>query len=156
MHSHDNLMLQMKEFADFLAQLDQIPQNTLLSPMAVGKWSAQEAIAHIMAWDENFLQTAVLPLEAGKQARIADDEDAQAFNERAATVGRQLTKQQLLARAARARMQLIEHLERLPARAFQTKQQSGRIDSDLSEFLERNFVNHDRHHMEQIRAHIGV
>ena len=154
MASPEVLISQMAEYTDFLVQLDGVSQDALLSPMAAGKWSAQESIAHIMAWDANFLQTVILPLEAGEHPYIADEEDYQAFNERAAAIGRQLTKQQLIDRATQARTQLLEHLKRLPAEAFHTKQQGGRIDKDLTESLERNFVSHDRSHIKQIKDYL--
>jgi hypothetical protein len=151
-----DLISHMKEYTSFLADLSHVRAEVLLSPMAVNKWSAQEAIAHIMAWDANFLRTAVLPIEAGKHPHVADEADFQAFNEWAAALGRRLTKKQLLDKATHTRMQLVEHLNRLPSEAFQIKQQGGRIDSDLAEFLERNFVSHDKHHIEQIRAYLAV
>ncbi len=156
MTSPESLISQMSELTHFLAQLSGVSQDALLSPMGNGKWSAQESIAHLMAWDSNFLQTVVLPLEAGQHPYIADEEDYQAFNDRAAALGRQLTKTQLIERATQARMDLIEHLKRLAPEAFREKQQGGRIDSDLMESLERNFVSHDRSHMKQIRDHLEL
>ena len=150
-----DLIARMTKYTEFLAELDPVGPEVLLASMAVGKWSAQESIAHIMAWDANFLQTAVLPLEAGEHPYIADEADYQAFNARAAALGRQLTKEQLLAKAAQARMQLVEHLKGLPGEAFQAKQQGGRIDSNLAEFLDRNFISHDKHHIEQIRDYLA-
>jgi hypothetical protein len=107
-----------------------------------------------MAWDANFLETVVLVLAAGKQPLLADEVDFQAFNERAPALGRQLTKEQLLAQATAARVQLVEHLQRLRPEAFQTKRQ-GRVDGDLAEFLERNFVSHDKHHIDQVREYLA-
>jgi hypothetical protein len=150
----EDLISQLTEYTAFLAELDSVSQADLLSPMGAGKWSAQESIAHLMAWDANFLQTVILPLEAGGHPYIADEEDYQAFNERAAALGRQLTKQELIDSATGARRQLIEHLKRLPAEAFRTKQQGGRIDKDLTESLQRNFVSHDRSHIKQIKEHL--
>jgi hypothetical protein len=154
MRDSQELMSQMKDYTIFLSDIGQMSADVLLTPMTVGKWSVHEVVAHIMAWDVNFLQTAVLPLEAGAKPRIADEEDYQALNERAAAVGRQMPKDQLLGKAVEARMQLIEHLGMLSAEAFQTKQK-GRIDTDLSEFLERNFVSHDKSHVSQMRAYLA-
>jgi hypothetical protein len=154
MRDPQGLMSHMRDYTNFLSEIGQIPAEVLSAPMAVGKWSVQEMVAHIMAWDMNFLQTAVLPLEAGEKPRIADEEDFQAFNERAAAVGRQMPKDQLLGKAVDARIQLIEHLGKLSAETFQTKQQ-GRIDTDLAEFLERNFVSHDKSHLSQMRAYLA-
>jgi len=65
----------MQDFCGFLAGLGDVQAEVLLSPMAEGKWSVQEAIAHIMAYDENFLQSVVLPIEDGRQPHIADEAD---------------------------------------------------------------------------------
>ncbi len=141
----------MQDFCGFLAGLGDVQAEVLLAPMAEGKWSVQEAIAHIMVYDESFLQSAVLPIEAGRQPHIADEADNQSFNERAAALGRILTKAQVLERATHARRQLVDHLRRLPAEAFQTKP-AGR--ADLAELLDRDFVSHDRDHIEQMQRYL--
>ncbi len=154
MRDPQELISHMRDYTIFLSEIGQMSTDALLAPMGTGKWSVHDVVAHIMAWDVNFLQTAVLPLEAGARPRIADEEDYQAFNERAAALGRQMPKDQLLRKAVDARMRLIEHLGKLSAEVFQTKQQ-GRIDSDLAEFLERNFVSHDKSHVGQMRAYLA-
>jgi uncharacterized damage-inducible protein DinB len=141
----------MQDFCGFLAGLGDIQAEALLAPMAEGKWSVQEAIAHIMAYDESFLQSAVLPIEDGRQPHFADEADNQSFNERAAALGRKLTKAQLLERATHARRQLVDHLQRLPAEAFRTK---GQTDRDLAELLDKDFVSHDRSHIEQMQRYL--
>ncbi len=153
MRNPQDLVSRMQEFCGFLAGLADVRAEVLLAPMAEGKWSMQEAIAHIMAYDESFLQSVVLPIEDGRQPRIADQPDNQSFNDRAAALGRKLTKAQLLERAADARRQLVDHLQRLPAGAFRTKQE-GRADADLTEFLDRNFVSHDGTHIEQMLRYL--
>jgi hypothetical protein len=149
-----DLISRLKEYTRFLTDLEEVTAEVLQAPMATDKWSAQEAVAHIMAWDANFLRTVVLALEAGEQPVMADEVDFQAFNDRAAAIGRQLTKEHLLAEATAARVQLVEHLQRLSPEAFQTKRQ-GRVDGDLAEFLERNFVSHDKHHIDQVREYLA-
>ena len=153
MRNPQDLVSRMQDFCGFLAGLGDVQAEVLLAPMAEGKWSVQEAIAHIMAYDESFLQSAVLPIEDGRQPHIADEADNQSFNDRAAALGRKLTKAQLLERATHARRQLVDHLQRLPAEAFRTKQE-GRADGDLAEFLDRDFVSHDRSHIEQMQRYL--
>jgi hypothetical protein len=143
----------MQDFCGFLAGLGDVHAEVLLSPMAEGKWSVQEAIAHIMAYDESFLQSAVIPIEDGRQPHFADEADNQSFNDRAAALGRKLTKAQLLERATHARRQLVDHLQRLLAEAFLTKPE-GRADDDLADLLDRDFVSHDRIHIEQMQRYL--
>jgi hypothetical protein len=147
------LVSRMKTFCGFLAGLGDVPAEVLTAPMAEGKWSVQEAIAHIMAYDESFLQSVVLPIENGRQPHVADEADNQAFNNGAAALGRKLTKGQLLERATHARRELVDHLQRLPAEGFRTKQEGG-ADFDLAEFLDRDFVAHDRSHIEQMQRYL--
>src|SRR5271157_573891 len=121
MRNPPELVSRMQDFCGFLAGLGGVQAEVLLAPMAEGKWSVQETIAHIMAYDESFLQSAVLPIEEGRQPYIPDEVDNQSFNEKAAALGRKLTKAELLERAIQARRRLVEHLQRLPAEAFRTK-----------------------------------
>jgi uncharacterized damage-inducible protein DinB len=146
-----DLVSRMQDYCGFLEGLGDVQAEVLLAPMAEGKWSVQEAIAHIMAYDESFLQSAVFLIEEGRQPHIADEADNQSFNDRAAALGRKLTKAQLLERATHARRQLVEHLQRLPVEAFRTK---GRIDGNLAELLDKDFVSHDRSHIEQMQRYL--
>ena len=143
----------MQDFCGFLAGLGGVQAEVLLAPMAEGKWSVQETIAHIMAYDESFLQTAVLPIEDGRQPHIPDEADNQSFNERAAALGRKLTKAELLERAAHARRQLVDHLRQLPDESFHTKPE-GRAAADMAELLDRDFVSHDRSHVERMQRYL--
>jgi DinB superfamily len=143
----------MLDFCVFLETLGDIQAEDLLSPMGMGKWSVQEVIAHIMAYDESFLQSVVIPIENGRQPHFADEANNQTFNDEAAAMGRKLTKAQLLERANHARRQLVAHLRKLPAEAFLTKPE-GRADKDLTELLDTDFVSHDRIHIEQMKKYL--
>jgi hypothetical protein len=149
---HD-LVSRMQDFCGFLAVLGGIPPQVLTAPMAEGKWSVQEVVAHIMAYDEAFLQSVVLAIEDGRQPLVPDPADNQSFNDRAAALGRNLTEGQLLERATLARRQLVNHLRRLPAEAFRTKRQ-GLPESDLAELLDKDFVSHDRIHVKRIQEYL--
>jgi DinB superfamily len=148
-----DIVSRMQDFCGFLAGLGKIPPQVLIAPMAEGKWSVQEVVAHIMAYDEAFLQSAVLAIEYGRQPLVPDSADNQSFNDRAAALGRNLTKGQLLEKATLARRQLVDHLRRLPAEAFRVKQQ-GPPESDLAELLDKDFVSHDRIHIKQMQKYL--
>jgi len=149
----NHIVRDMQNLCGFLERLGEIPPQVLLAPMAEGKWSVQEVVAHIMVYDEGFLQTVVLALEEERQVSVSDPADNQSFNERAAALGRKLTKGQLLERATLARRQLVEHLRRLPADAFGAKQE-GLPENDLAGVLEKDFVSHDRMHIEQMQEYL--
>ena len=77
---HD-LVSRMQDFCGFFAGLGEIPPQILVAPMAEGKWSVHEVVAHIMAYDEAFLQSAVLAIEDGRQPVVPDPADNQSFND---------------------------------------------------------------------------
>ena len=148
----EHLISEMKDYTRFLTELDGVAAQCALAPIAEGKWPINDLVAHIMAWDVNFLETTVCAMETGNHPPLAEKSDFQALNERAAALGRQLSKEQLLHKATDARLQLVRHLEQLPVEAFHAKQAAG---TDLAEFLQRNFVFHDKHHIAQIRAYLA-
>jgi hypothetical protein len=67
MRNLEDLVSRMQGFCGFLARLDHVPAEVLQSPMADGKWSVQEVVAHIMACDEVFLQDVAIPIENGRR-----------------------------------------------------------------------------------------
>ena len=103
MRNPRDLVSHTQDFCGFLAGLVEIPPQVLVAPMAEEKWSVQEVVAHIMAYDEAFLRSVVLAIEDGRQPLVPDPADNQSFNDRAAALGRNLTKGQLLERATLAR-----------------------------------------------------
>lgn len=143
----------MQDFCGFLTELGDVTAADLLSPMAEGKWSVQEVVAHIMTYDESFLLSVVLEIESGGTPRVPDPADNQSFNEKAAALGRALTKAQLLSRAATARRELVDHLQRLPLEPRRAGEQGPAV-ADLVELLDRDFVAHDDHHVEQVRRYL--
>jgi hypothetical protein len=153
MRNPQELVSCMQNFIGFVTGLGDVQARVLLAPMADGKWSVQEVIAHILAYDETFLQSVVLPIENGNQPHIPDEADNQSFNERAAALGRNLTKAQLLERAINARRQLVDHLKRLPSAAFSVKHQR-QTENNLAELLDKDFVSHDRIHIEQVQRYL--
>jgi hypothetical protein len=62
-----DLILRMQDFCGFLARLDHVPAEAPQCPMADGKWSVQEVIAHIMVCDEVCFQDAAIPIENGRR-----------------------------------------------------------------------------------------
>ena len=60
MRNPHDLVSRMQDFCGFLARLGVIPPQVLAAHMAEGKWSVQDVVAHIMAYDEEFLQSVVI------------------------------------------------------------------------------------------------
>ena len=153
MSNPEDLLVRLLELCGFLARLADLPAELLQAPMAKGKWSIQEVVAHIMVYDEAFLRSVVLALADGEKPLLPDPADNQSFNESAAAVGRKLTKERLIGRAIRARTELIDHLRRLPSKAFQTMLE-GPAPGDLARLLTEDFISHDAVHVGQMQAYL--
>ncbi len=152
--NQEDLLACMQDFCGFLAGLTDLPSELLQAPMAKGKWSIQEVVAHIMVYDETFLQTVVLALADRRKPLFPDPADNQSFNDSAAAVGRKLTKERLIERAILARTELVDHLRRLPSEVLQTKLEGSAV-ADLAELLMDDFVYHDRIHIKQMKEYLN-
>jgi len=149
----DDLIARLQDYVQFLQDLQNESTELLSHPIAEGKWSIHDIVSHIMMWDRDFLQKTVQPLEAGESPPITEDADVQAFNAHAVAYGRNLDREELLAQAVSARAALTAGLARLSPETFDAKPRGGE-GSSLAIFLRQMFVEHDRHHVDQMRAYL--
>jgi uncharacterized damage-inducible protein DinB len=153
MHDPGSLITLLEGYVRFLGDLRKETEDVFSAPIAEGKWSIHNIVCHIMMWDRDFLQRTVLRLEAGDSPPIEEEMDFQAFNDRAVALGRNMSRDQLLDEAGIARKDLIAHLRRLSAELFDGKPRAGK-EMSLSEFLQKMFVEHDKHHIDQMRSYL--
>lgn len=151
--SKQELIEAMREWPRQAEEWKQVSEEKWKKPLGPGKWSALEAVAHLLKWDEYFLEHGVRPV--AEQGLITlEDTDFNAFNKQAAAYGVLVTPLKLLEDAIAAREEIVSLLNRLPEKLFQPEQ--AYLDGaghrfDIEEYIV-DFASHDRHHMEQIRA----
>ncbi|WP_438432110.1 DinB family protein [Gorillibacterium sp. sgz500922] len=131
----------------------QVPENKWHRPLGPGKWTAAEAVAHLLKWDRYFLERAVRPV--AEQGPITlEHTDFDSFNKEAAVFGASTPPEQLLDDAIAVRNEILSLLGQQPDRLFQPEQ--AYLDGaghrfDVEEYM-TDFISHDHHHMDQIRA----
>ncbi|WP_058303592.1 DinB family protein [Gorillibacterium timonense] len=134
----------------------QVSEDKWRKPLEPGKWSAAEAVAHLLKWDEYFLERAVRP--AVEQGLITlENTDFNDFNQKAAAYGTTTEPRKLLEEAIAAREGILTLLDRLPDELFLPEQ--GYLDEaghrfDIEEYIV-DFASHDHHHMSQIEASLN-
>lgn len=55
MSRKENLINNLKHYADWLEILEEIEDEKWITPIAEGKWSVSEIVSHIMFWDQHIL-----------------------------------------------------------------------------------------------------
>ncbi len=149
MRSKDVLLSEFGELIDFLQLLkSQEIKNWHESPKK-GKWAIGDIISHIVLWDEFFLKKAILNIKDGEPVAIKElkfDE----FNKKAVPYGKKQKKDELLDQAIKYRKLLLKELLEIPEACYHKSY--GKFV--IANYLE-TFIEHDRHHMEQIRCWPG-
>jgi hypothetical protein len=148
------LIVELETYIAFLESQRQTDPEVWFTPLAPGKWSIHDIVAHIMMWDRHFLSERMRGIEAGHMVLLQEQDDYQTFNDRAVAVGRRMSKEQLIDEATRSRSELVNHVRRLDRSAFGQGAASGNGMS-LIAFLQQMFVDHDKHHMEQIEGFLA-
>jgi len=147
------LIAQLEDLTSFLILLRNTDSSVWTAPIAEGKWSVPDIIAHIMAWDRNFMGKIMPKLVRRELVTLEEDMDFQGFNNRAVEYGRTLNQKQLLDEAIFYRTKIVSQLKKLPEDAFITDVPV--TSFTLSSFLQNMFVSHDNHHRKQIEEYLG-
>jgi hypothetical protein len=135
--------------ATTLRFLARVPEAEILRPRTMSKWSIKDALAHIVAWEEEGTKRLAL-IAQGRGDRIVfynDMREADRFNARAVAAARRLTWTALLRRAAHVRQGLIAALEKLPPALLNDPAQEYPVVGWLPEFA----WTHEQGHLRRIR-----
>ena len=122
----------------------------MVRPRARDGWSVQDVLAHLMSCDEETVRRLRL-IARGRGDRIywfRSMADADRFNARTVDRARRLRLPTLLRRMARARADLIERLERLPAEALRDPSH----EYAVTQWLPMSGWIHERDHLRELRA----
>ncbi|GIP39118.1 hypothetical protein J31TS4_23980 [Paenibacillus sp. J31TS4] len=145
---------QFAEWVPFAESLAAVPEETVSRPIAPGKWSVKEIVAHMAAWDNYYLEEAVEKAAAGQPLTVRHL-DFDEFNRRAADSGRERPLAELAAESAAHRRRLLELLRGASEEELRQVHTDGEGDPfSLEEYL-NGFLPHDRHHRQQIEAFLA-
>ncbi|WP_054789129.1 MULTISPECIES: hypothetical protein [unclassified Gracilibacillus] len=59
MQKREQLMKEFSELIQFVESLRELDQLTWITPLAEGKWTLRDVVAHIMLWDKYFLEEGI-------------------------------------------------------------------------------------------------
>ncbi|MDQ0494900.1 DinB family protein [Paenibacillus brasilensis] len=136
----------LEKWTVFLSDLSPYSDELLCKPIE-GKWSIQDIISHILGWDKSLTKTLIQIIN-NEQVALQEHLDVQAFNDASVAFGRNMKPHDLLNEAIAQRKRMIRKLEMVSESAF--VRQFLNSPYTMEYFLQQIFVQHDRHHKEQI------
>ena len=148
--SDESILIRFREDERFCAVLERDPGRWWLMPIAEGKWSPGEIIAHLIEWDRvppnqrlDQLRPGENVLTIGKSGR---------FNAWAARRAREeATLEEVLASFHHTRTRLLKRLESVPGTDRDAPFSIRNRSLTLTDYL-KGLADHDEHHRKQIEA----
>jgi len=133
-----------------LALVSRLPEAEIRRPRTQGQWSVKDVLGHLLSCDEETLRRFRL-IERGRGHRIVWFESmaqADRFNAHTVARTRRYRLAELLRRMERARAEIVERLQRLPAGAFRDPSHA----YTLVRWLPTPGWTHEREHMSEMRC----
>lgn len=134
-------------------QLMGISNKQWTTKVEEGRWAVKDIIAHLMMWDEYFLEKAIAKI-AHKEPLTLKHMEFEAFNARSVELCNDLTQMELLSKAMKVRNEIIRHLESISEVDFNLTY----VDADGHDFVIaayiEDFAEHDQHHWSQIHDYL--
>ncbi|TES46497.1 DinB family protein [Shouchella lehensis] len=130
-----------------IKQLKEMNEDTLLEPLAEGKWSVREIVGHLYNWDAHNTSNMVPFMEDGAQLPAFPSHDS--FNEAGLKGLENVDVYTLINHFISQRAQFIETLEAVDPSARFTIGKGKRKFS--AESFAKIFVHHDQEHRPQLR-----
>lgn len=102
MNTNEQLIQQFSYFATYADSLRLTDDEKWTVPIAKGKWSVRDIVAHMMLWDRYFLEGAIQKIT--DQKRITTRElDFDEFNKRAVDYAKTKSKEEIIGEAIQYR-----------------------------------------------------
>lgn len=142
-------------YSYWLSTLEEINETLWSKPIAEGKWSVSEIIAHIMNWD-NYLLTEIFPSVQNEQGMEFPDFDT--YNKKASNYAKSgISQSKLLEEAKDTRELLVKELNELPTEKLKNPLTANGVTYCPNTgtpysliYIVKEFTDHDNHHKRQI------
>lgn len=148
----------LKEFSNlctYVESLRNIKPEKWIAPIAEGKWSIRDIVAHMMLWDQHFLEEAIQKLaqQAPLTLKHLDFDD---FNSNAVEFAKTKSKDEIIDLTIRYRTEIINHLSSLSDEAFTAEHLDGDGQPFTAQQYVLDFLWHDNHHVKQMVEFLGL
>ena len=143
------------KLADWCGSLKGLTDEVWFSTFREGSWGIADVISHFISWDQ-FLLRYRLP------SMITGDEfpeikvKVETINTEASQYARRpgVMKTVLIEECIAKRKELVSQVVKIPAVRFHQQLTIGGSNVTLVEYFS-DFIDHDKHHMDQINAFLG-
>lgn len=155
-----NIISNFSHYSSWLSTLEEINETLWSKPIAEGKWSVSEIIAHIMNWD-NYLLTEIFPSVQNEQGIEFPDFDT--YNKKASNYAKSgVSQSKLLEEAKDTRELLVKELNELPTEKLKNPLTANGVTHCPNTgtpysliYIIKEFTDHDNHHKRQIIQFLG-
>lgn len=144
----------VEEFAYLITYVDtlrNLDDSVWTAPIAPGKWSTRDVVAHIMLWDKYFLEKAIAPIVADQPLTL-QHLDFDEFNRKAVEYAGTKDKMEIIALTIRYRSEILECLGQLSDEEWIEEHLDGDGHLFAIDHYVPDFIVHDQHHLKQIQA----
>ncbi|MCK0472230.1 DinB family protein [Halalkalibacter sp. APA_J-10(15)] len=140
-------LIQFQQTMDEVKGLKEKSTEFLLQPIAKGKWSTREVVAHMYYWDEYILKQMAPNIADGERLLAFPDHDE--HNEKGLELVKDYTARQIIDLFLETREKLVRELERVDDH-IRFMIGAGKRRFSIESFV-TIFVRHDAHHLKQIQ-----
>lgn len=154
MQSKEELINEFSALISFVKSIRDLDDETWVSPIAEGKWTTRDIIAHIMLWDKYFLENAIERI-TNRKVISAKHLDFDEFNKEAVEYAKETSKEEILDKTIYYRNQLIRHINEMSDAEFLGEHMDGDGNKFSAYHYLIGFIPHDEHHIRQIKEFLG-
>ncbi|MGW6148068.1 DinB family protein [Bacillus mycoides] len=126
-----------------------VTNDVWFEPFRKGSWAIADVISHFIVWDEFLIKYRILCFVSGKSVPIVPT-DVEEMNKGAIKYARYgISKEELIDQFSFTRKQLVDQIERIPARNFNNDYQFGTKKLRLNNYFSP-LIEHDLKHKKEI------
>lgn len=154
MPNKELLLQQFSDLIPFAKSLAQLDEEKWTTPIEEDKWTTRDVIAHIMLWDNYFLNEAISKI-TNNQPVTVQHLDFDEFNKKAVEYAKAADKQEIIDRTIHGRSEILRLLGQLDDEAFVREHTDGEGHPFSAYQYVADFIPHDRQHMDQLNMFLS-
>lgn len=142
---------EFKSFTSYVRELDSLSEQVWNMPIAEGKWTLKDVIAHMMLWDQYFYEEAIYKIKHDEPLTVKHlnfDE----FNANAMEYSKTRSKKIIVEQFIEKRMNIIHDITGLNEDEYTREYKDGDKKKFSIKKYVRAFISHDKHHKKQIEV----
>lgn len=148
--SKEKLLRRFREMGEYVRSLEDMPEMFWWKPIAEGKWSPAEIVAHLVFWDRYLLDERLEQLQPGETVPASGE--VENLNERASKWARsEASREEIISVFCEERAALVSRLETIPEPRWEVPFTIGARSLTLTEYI-GGLADHDDHHRAQIEV----